>query len=34
MLSFNVLKYSNFGIIFLFFWLYGFSLFGFIIFIS
>jgi len=33
-LSFRALKYSNFGVIFIFFWLYGFSLFGFIVFMS
>lgn len=33
-LSFNVIKYSNMGLIFLFFWLYGLSLFGLAIFLQ
>ena len=33
-LSFNVLKYSNKGLIFLLFWIYGLSLFGLAVFLS
>ena len=33
-LSFNVLKYSNVGLVFLFFWIYGLSLFGLAVFLQ
>ena len=33
-LSFNVVKYSNNGVVFLYFWVYGMSLFGFIVFLQ
>ena len=34
LLSINVVKYSSKGLVFLFFWVYGMSLFGFVVFIQ